>query len=112
YFVNVQPIDVCPTIIPLASASSGCAPVGAAGSSQFGFVDSNGIDITRAILNQASIDVNFQPLGFIDDSRFLNLNLMTGTGTTLESVDFRNLSDQAQPNAIHNGVPPSPPPPP
>src|SRR5438132_1278751 len=70
YFVNVQPIDVCPTIIPLASASSGCAPVGAAGSSQFGFVDSNGIDITRAILNQASIDVNFQPLGFIDDSRF------------------------------------------
>ena len=59
YFVNVQPIDVC------ASDGSNCAPFND-GVAQIGVADpSTGQDITRAILNQAGINVTYSPISAV-----------------------------------------------
>src|SRR5436305_1343502 len=54
YYINLQPIDVC-------TQDGACAPTSEPGG-QIGFSDSSGANITRAILNQAGIDVNFLPV--------------------------------------------------
>jgi hypothetical protein len=110
YYVNVQPIQVCATDGP-------CAPVSEPGSSQIGFVDPSGVDITRAILNQAGIDVNF----FAKQTYNTNSNLSSPFNTLqitpsnvpdrLNSADFSSLSDQAPPNPIKGGNSPTPAPP-
>jgi hypothetical protein len=107
YFVNVQPIQVCPQ-------GGDCAPIGEPGDNQIGFVDSNGNNITRAIPNQAGIDVNFLPVQTITSPADLNqapnsLQLFPGAVPgQVSSPDFKALSDQ---EAISKGQPPTPAPP-
>ncbi len=97
YFVNVQPIDVC------ANDGSNCAPFND-GVAQIGFADpSTGQDITRAILNQAGIDVNFLPVQQIltNDPTLQTLSVTTIPGcvagpnqSCLTSAGFQTLSQQ------------------
>src|SRR5438552_17556126 len=54
YYLNIQPIQICPQ-------GGSCAPIAEPGA-QIGFSDASGANITRAILNQAGIDVNFLPV--------------------------------------------------
>jgi hypothetical protein len=106
YYVNVQPIQICPE-------GGNCAPVSEPGS-QIGFADPSGANITRAILNQAGIDVNFLPVQTITAPPDLiqapnTLQLLPGAvAGQVSSPDFQNLSNQ---NAISQGQPPSPAPP-
>ena len=103
YYVNVQPIDVCST------DGSSCAPVNEPGTTGVGFFNSAGTDITRAILNQAGIDVNYLPTQFIFNSAFQSLLVTPGnTPGQLTSQAFQMLSDQP---AISQGSPPTPAPP-
>ena len=105
YFVNVQPIAVCPTG---SSGPDGCAPTGEPGSG-IGFVDPAGNDITRAILNQAGIDVNYLPTKFLSDSSLRSLVVEPGSVPgQLTSSGLKVLTDQ---NSISMGNPPNPAPP-
>jgi hypothetical protein len=105
YFVNVQPIDVCPI-----GESSSCAPISLP-NSQIGFTDStSGQNITRAILNQASIDVNFLPTHPLFNANFLNINFTGSAQDKLTSEDLKTLSQQ--PGISGNPPPPSQPMPP
>jgi Metallo-peptidase family M12B Reprolysin-like len=97
YFVNVQPIDVC------AIDGSNCAPLND-GVAQIGFADPNtGQDITRAILNQAGINVTYQSVQpfFTADPTLQTLNVTTIPGcvpgsnqSCLTSAGFKTLSQQ------------------
>jgi hypothetical protein len=114
YFVNVQPITVC-------STDRGCAAVneeqanpdltGPTAGPQIGFADSNNVDITRAILNQAGIDVSLLPLqpyrtNTTSDMPLNTLNLMMGVNPgQLSSMDLQTLTFQKQ---ISLGVAPNP----
>jgi Metallo-peptidase family M12B Reprolysin-like len=99
YYVNVQPIDVC------ASNGTNCAPVND-GIAQVGFADPNtNQDITRAILNQVGIDVNFLPVQqyFTSDPTLQNLSVTaipgcvaSPTNSCLTSAGLQNLSFQPQ----------------
>jgi hypothetical protein len=106
YYVNVQPIQICPQ-------GGTCVPIAEPGS-QIGFTDASGANITRAILNQAGIDVNFLPVQTITSPADLtqapnSLQLFPGAVPgQVSSPDFQHLSDQA---AISQGQPPNPAPP-
>ncbi|MBV9202710.1 MAG: hypothetical protein JOY83_23855, partial [Alphaproteobacteria bacterium] len=106
YYINVNPIQLCP-------AGGACAPISAPGSSQIGFTDPNTqTDITRAILSQAGIDINWGPVQTItspaDVTQAPNtLQIFPGAvPDQISSPDFQNLSFQ---NSLANGVPPPPP---
>ena len=111
YFINAQPIDVCD------GAGVNCAPYND-GIAQIGFADPNtGQDITRAILNQAGIDVNFLPVQpyFTSDQALQNLSVTTIPGcvagpsqSCLTSAGFQTLSQQP---GIMQGQQPNPNPP-
>jgi hypothetical protein len=108
YYVNVQPIQVCPD-----SDFEHCAPVSEPNSpsSVVGFIDPSSADITRAILNQAGIDVNFLGVQRYPSSPdpslpFNTLNLMKGNvAGQLMSPDLQGLTFQ---NQIAQGTPPNP----
>jgi hypothetical protein len=114
YFINVNPIQLCPGGPP------NCVMVSPPGSSQIGFTDpATQMDITRAILSQAGIDVHLGPLQMVpspaDTSQPPNtLQLFPGmVAGQISSPNFQSLSDQSDqdPNAIKNGGSPSPVPP-
>jgi hypothetical protein len=110
--IVVQPIDVC------AATSQGppmCAPfnqknVNGNPSDQnqitnpIGFVDTSGIDITRAMLNQIGVDVTFLPIAQYPVTQFLSLQVLEdanspcsppgGTASGFTSCDLLTLSQQ------------------
>jgi hypothetical protein len=107
YYINVNPIQVCPV-------GGTCAPIGEPGSSQIGFTDpATQTDITRAILSQAGIDVNWGPVQTITVTPDLTqapntLQLFPGAVSgQVSSPDFQNLSFQ---NPLASGQTPIPPP--
>ncbi len=103
YYVNVQPIDVCPTG---GAGTTGCAPVAEPGTTGVGFFNSAGADITRAILNQAGIDVHYLPTEYIYNTSLQSLLVEQGsTPGELTSPQLQTLTDQA---AISMGGTPAP----
>jgi hypothetical protein len=105
YYINVNPIQLCPT-------GGTCAPISASGSSQIGFTDpTTQTDITRAILSQAGIDINWGPVQTLtapaDITQAPNtLQLFPGAVSgQVSSPDFQNLSFQ---NPLANGQTPIP----
>jgi hypothetical protein len=104
YYVNVQPIDVCPTG---GTGTAGCAPVNQPGTTGIGFFNSAGTDITRAILHQAGIDVNYLPTQYIYNTSLQSLLVEQGaTPGQLTSSQLQTLTDQSE---ISMGSPPAPP---
>lgn len=129
-YVVVQPIDVC------SSSGTGCAPfntlsqTGSPGTATLttpiGFVDTTtNTNLTRAIWNQAGIDVTFLPIkqynssanagsyttstgavvNWTTDYRTLHVGCGTGAGAICTSPDLKTLA-QGQPNGFPSTLPP------
>jgi hypothetical protein len=105
YYINVNPIQLCP-------AGGTCAPISEPGSSQIGFADpTTQTDITRAILSQAGIDLHWSPVQTLPTAADLTqapntLQLFPGmVPGQVSSPDFQNLSFQTQ---LANGQTPIP----
>jgi hypothetical protein len=111
-YFTVQPIDVCGAVCaPINNLGAGKNIFSNAAIGNVGFIDpTTGINVTRAIWNQAGIDVTYMPaVGFMNGS-FLTLPVTScaANGTDCQSPQFQALSDQA---AISQGKPPTPTPP-
>ena len=107
-YITVQPIDVCGAVCaPINNLGAGKniwtnAPVG-----NVGFIDPSGVNVTRAIWNQAGIDVTYMPaVGYVNGS-FLTLPVTScsANGTDCQSTQFQTLSQQAP---ISTGTVPNP----
>ena len=101
-YITVQPIDVCGAVcVPINNKGQtfATAPTGAVG-----FIDSKGMNVTRAIWNQIGVDVTFLPAAQYVNSSFLTLNVDAGSNP-LTSTDFQNVSQQP---AISTGTVPNP----
>lgn len=125
--VVVQPIDVClPGFCPPFNQNS---PAGNPSdqnqiTNPIGFIDSTGIDITRAMLNQIGVDVTYLPivpyppmagatfftLHVLDDANNNTCPFPGGTNSGFTSCDFLTLSQQQEtPPGIWAGGMPTPP---
>lgn len=94
HYINVNPIDVC------SGSGTGCARINGQGqtsatnpgTTKIGFIDSGtgttntGIDVTRAILNEAGVDVVWGPV--VQYNSAINPN----TGTTYQTLNVIDTS--------------------
>jgi len=106
-YISVQPIDVCfgPNMTGCAAVNNMGKNVTAGANTRIGFIDSNNVDVTRALWNQIGVDIYYTPVRGTQGPFSLSVDPGSNPPT---SADFSKLSDQPQ---ISQKMPPTPTPP-